>query len=462
MNQKLITFIVSDLHLGGGKFDPGDDHVYKGDQFAKFILTRLVETNEWKNGDIELFINGDFLDFVQVGPELYDGNLDTGWCSENESLNKLKVIIKGHKPIFDALRTFNEKSNLITIAAGNHDVDLYWPAVQQKIIDTIGNTNFEIGEEIVSRYDGRLLIGHGHMDDPANKFKNWAQPVVKEKNSELPPRLEMCPGTKFMVKFVNLLEAKYPFADNIIPETNLARILWKEDKIGAVLAAALLFKFMGTEPRAFLGSSTSDKTEILKQIKDYLEVPNFLNEVTSIYNEVFNLHETEKAVKSKLKEDDELFQFVNAVFTNMSPEEWQPVFDKWPIKTTLSIHSNDATLSIGYAGISDIKSELREKAMSMLTENVDIVVYGHTHQPDKADFKVKKYFNPGSWTRYVDIKNIDSLTLEDLANESDFPYQLNYIKVWKDIDPNKKILQSEMITFEELLGTKFKATGNTG
>ena len=98
----------------------------------------------------------------------------------------------------------------------------------------------------------------------------------------------------------------------------------------------------------------------------------------------------------------------------------------------------------------------------MLTENVDIVVYGHTHQADKADFKVKKYFNPGSWTRYVNIKNIDSLTLKDLANESDFPYQLNYIKVWKDLDPNKKILQSEMITFQELLGTKFKATGYTG
>jgi len=34
----------------------------------------------------------------------------------------------------------------------------------------------------------------------------------------------MCPGTLFMVKFVNWLEQEYPFADHLKPVTALSRI----------------------------------------------------------------------------------------------------------------------------------------------------------------------------------------------------------------------------------------------
>ena len=61
----------------------------------------------------------------------------------------------------------------------------------------------------------------------------------------------------------------------------------------------------------------------------------------------------------------------------------------------------------------------------------EIVVMGHTHQPDILKFGEKRYYNPGSWTRYADINIQESITFEQLKTESNFPYQLNYIKVEK-------------------------------
>ena len=70
---------------------------------------------------------------------------------------------------------------------------------------------------------------------------------------------------------------------------------------------------------------------------------------------------------------------------------------------------------------------LAERAKELLETNVDIVVFGHTHQPDRRDFNGRFYFNPGSWTRYVELGPMSKLTMEDLRNESRVPYALNCV-----------------------------------
>lgn len=47
MSDKPVTLIVSDLHLGGGSSDPGDDHVFHKSQFRDFIRQQ-AETPEGK------------------------------------------------------------------------------------------------------------------------------------------------------------------------------------------------------------------------------------------------------------------------------------------------------------------------------------------------------------------------------------------------------------------------------
>lgn len=145
MNEKLVTIIVSDLHLGGGAADPGDDHVYQNAEFSTFIQEQK-NTKEGQSGDIELIINGDFLEFAQVRPDVYTLGSSKYWCSVDESLQKLEAILSGHANVFGALKEFQTCGNSVTIAAGNHDVDLYWDRVRKRLQEEIGSVRFELGD----------------------------------------------------------------------------------------------------------------------------------------------------------------------------------------------------------------------------------------------------------------------------------------------------------------------------
>jgi UDP-2,3-diacylglucosamine pyrophosphatase LpxH len=457
VKQKPITIIVSDLHLGGGKADPGDDHVYQKGQFSKFILEGIPESKE---GKVELFINGDFLEFAQVKPDVYTLGSSRYWCSETESLEKLSAILSGHKNIFLALKEFQEKDNFVTIAAGNHDVDLYWKRVQEEIRKVAGPVQFAIGDEWYHRYSGRLMISHGHMIDPANKFKRWKNPIRKGPKGI--PRLEMCPGTLFMVKFVNWLDERYPFSDNVKPIMNLARLLYKEPKGGFKAVLWTLLKFAGSHPiKALSVQDEKNLKPVLNFGDDILNEiafnDKFLEELAVIYNKMGKLAMTPEKIRKNLKSEEDLFNFLKDIIVKLSPEDWLPVFNA-STPSALGIGDNKArTLSIVRSGMSKDKENLREEAITQLSSpDVEVVVCGHTHQPDEWRGPKGKwdggYFNPGSWTRYLDISKAKNLTLADLKREEDFPYQLNYIRV-EESSSGK--LRASKVCFEKQQGTKW-------
>ena len=104
------------------------------------------------------------------------------------------------------------------------------------------------------------------------------------------------------------------------------------------------------------------------------------------------------------------------------------------------------------SGIADEKAILQGTAKKFFFEGAEVVVFGHTHQPDECKLNGKRYFNPGSWTRYVKLEDLNSLTLKDLENDEDFPYQLNFIRIAALKSGN---LVSEKICYEQKDGQKF-------
>lgn len=452
MSDKPITLIISDLHVGGGPADAGDDHVYQNNQLRRFIEEARNST-DGQAGRIELFINGDFLEFAQVRPEVYTLGSATYWCSEKESMEKLNAIIDGHPDIFAALKDFQGRGNQVTLGAGNHDVDVYWDDVQKRIREVAGPVDFAIREDVYNRYDGRLVIGHGHFLDPANRFKNWADPFAVH-NGEL--RLAMCPGTLFMVKFVNGLEEKFKFSDNMKPITALARVLMKEEKMGFVAAAWSLLTFIGRNPINALGKDKADPAKAIPigtRIATALQNPTFLAKITNLYQTFIDPNVTSDEVAKRLQSDKEVTDFVNQLVVKADPDEWVDAFDAVG-KSTLG--KSPHTLSILKAGMAKDKEDLRRNAeLKMTGAKIEVVVYGHTHQPHEwrvAGDSDGGYFNPGSWTRYVDVTDMPNLTLADLEKEEDFPYQLNYIRVEQTALGK---LHAEKICFEQANGAKF-------
>jgi UDP-2,3-diacylglucosamine pyrophosphatase LpxH len=441
MSAKQLTIITSDLHMGGGPSDPGDDFVYEDGQFLKFIKAQQ-ETTEWRRGQMELILNGDFLEFAQVRPEAYTLRSSKFWCSEAESLAKLECILRGHAEIFAALRAFQENGNLVTIAAGNHDVDLYWPGVKGKVEQASGAVCWELGSEWYYRYLGRLAIAHGQQLDPANTFQHWGRPVLVDGDGEF--RLEMCPGTLFVVKFVNELEAEYPFADNLHPVTALAEVLWREDRPGYWTAARLLSRFCFRHPAVTAEKQTQDQ--------DSLE--GLRKRLAEVYREVRSVVATDVDIREALSTDDGLNKFVLDVVATLPTEGWEGILGPEGPATLEKGARGRRTLEMVRAGFVRADEAFRKAARKMLGKGAQVVVLGHTHLPDMERTKKGAYFNPGSWTRYANAEATESLTMDDLKNEEDFPYQLNYVRVEQSTEG---ALGAEMICFEQKQGRKFRS-----
>jgi UDP-2,3-diacylglucosamine pyrophosphatase LpxH len=463
MSDKPVTLVVSDLHVGGGAQDPGDDHVYQNDQFRRFV-EETANSDDGRAGRVELFINGDFLEFAQVRPDIYTLGSADYWCSEAESVEKLRAILGGHADIFAALKAFGDRGNQVTLGAGNHDVDLYWGDVQKMIGEAAGGVRFETGQDVSTRHGGRLVIGHGHMIDPANSFKNWADPFVVRKGrggaDEL--RLEMCPGTLFMVKFVNGLEDRYKFSDNMKPITALARLLYKEQRWGLAVAAWSFLSFVARHPTVALSADDQKlvgMTSVGSRVAEELAVnPEFLARVGDAYRELVDASAGDAEVAAALGTEEAVNAFVNRLIVEgFGPDRFVQLFNV-SAGGTLGVGGGGEHLSIIRAGMAHDKEELRQEAERRLAEpGVEVVVFGHTHQPDEwrglGGGTEGGYFNPGSWTRYVDVTDMADLKLDDLKREEDFPYQLNYVRVEEGASGS---LRAEMKCFEEQSGDRFR------
>lgn len=431
MSDKQVVVVISDLHVGGGPQDPGDDHVYDQGQLREFVREHLTRSHDGARGEIELFINGDFLEFAQVQQSAYKLGSADAWCSETESLEKLETILSGHADIFDAMRGFQEKGNHVTIAAGNHDVDLFWPAVQRRIRAAAGDVRFVLGTEWCARFGGRLRISHGHQRDLANRFQDWARPFVKGPDGQ--DRLEMCPGTLFMVKFVNWLERDYPFADNIKPIGALRRILWREDKLGAVAVAWMLTRFCATHPAVTLGSESPDDplrdfpSLLLDAARSDSEVGDRLR---AWYRRYVDPEATDSAAERQMLNGNTLHRMLMRVMCEEEPAAWQRTLDRASVKQG-TLGENEGTLQLAESQKVDDKQLFREVATAELASgHTRFVILGHTHLPDELELDGgRKYFNPGSWTRYADLVTQQGLTLADLRDESRYPYSLKYVRV---------------------------------
>ena len=441
MNDDRITLIVSDLHVGGGPADAGDDHVYHNNQLVNFVRAQGA-TPEGLDGRLELFFNGDFLEFAQTDVKAFSLVSDKCWCTEVESLRKLETILKGHPEIFEALRDFQKPGNVVTIAAGNHDVDLYWAKVQARLREVAGaGLRFEIGQDWIERYDGKLQVGHGHMSDVANRFENWAHPVVTTQwGIEC---LEMCPGTLFMVKFVNKLEAQYPFADNLLPVTKLASVLLRDDKSGFASVGWMFTRLVATTSPTTLGTDTGEDygTRLLGLVQGSRSRAARL---AAILQEQ-DMEEDRQLLAARALTQERLASLMFALLGRLDMRTRQSLFDL--SDTGVDLGTDNVTLAaIVRANLVDGKIELKKVAKKRGTlKNASVVVMGHTHQADELEWNGGKYYNPGCWTRYLELEPGRSITLEDLKEESKYPYALNFVRVERQGDS----LASEMVNIDQ-------------
>ena len=267
--------IVSDLHLSeglnpqDGKFSRLEDFLFD-DALARFLRyhEKIKEQPRFGGRPWTLVVNGDMFDFLQVvslprqgreqltvkGAER-DGKLSRNerkyglGTTAGESEWKLRRIAQGHPRFFAALGWFLAHGNHLAIVKGNHDVNLYWPQVQERCVEEIKRAYMrerqalgygpQLTTEDLARvhfypwfyYEpGRVYVEHGGQYEAANHFRDYLAPLLPND----PERLELPWGSLFVRYLFNKLEEVHPFADNIKPASRYLGWAFKTDPFGTI------------------------------------------------------------------------------------------------------------------------------------------------------------------------------------------------------------------------------------
>ncbi len=421
--------ILSDLHLGAGfaPANPLEDFV-SDDAFAALLADLTAESDERKM-DIELLINGDMIEFLQTpAADSFDPTRaypEEAYRSTTEEASVLKtlLVIQGHLTFFAALRNFLHPSpprRRITILKGNHDVNLYWPGVQDAIRAAIGATgerqDLLLFEERSVAREG-IYVEHGNQyAEKVNRFDYFEEPL----DPDQPTTLETPPGSEFVIDFFNGIEREMWWVDAVKPITAL---IWYGFAIDFGFASRVLVNFLRVAPNLLIGSFAVEESggiaahpaELRQQLEDQAQVAAWRERYATdpTFRRQFN-----RQVGQLLHKAD-------------APPEVAPPTppSKPPGETADQDHALEKAQDI--TEMSDLA--LRQVAQEKLNEtDAQVVVFGHTHRALWEQLEGGIHVNSGTWTWWRDFAGTDLGTWQQLyAHPESFtqPHYLTYVRV---------------------------------
>lgn len=216
--QKTVL-VISDLHLGAGSlYDHKRNFLedfHSDSQLVDFL--QYFSSGEYASREVEVIINGDFLDFLAVPYVRY---FDDEFWSEEAVVEKLKIILEAHREVFEAMEKFlrGDKKKIVYII-GNHDGELILPKVREHFISIFSDSvkkSIEIKMDLNGEYwplPG-ILIKHGHEYELAHQFHIVDSVVMNEEKKRyfIPPW-----GSYYVTRVVNRFKQDRSYINAVRP-----------------------------------------------------------------------------------------------------------------------------------------------------------------------------------------------------------------------------------------------------
>lgn len=218
--------VISDCHLSAGRYyegklNPHEDFHYDEDLVG---LIRHFSTDQYGEiagipVEVELVIDGDFLDFLNVPIR---GEFDDA-VTEDLAVAKVHAILAGHREVFKAIRDFASlEGKSVTYLVGNHDADLFFDRVREAVTrdwDPEGRFPSEKVKLVVDREflhypECGLEIHHGNQFDGGSEL-DFSHPTRGRYHGK--PLLNLPWSSIYVLKIVNRLKWLRPQFDKIRP-----------------------------------------------------------------------------------------------------------------------------------------------------------------------------------------------------------------------------------------------------
>ena len=408
MSRKAII-VISDTHIGAGGREQGN----KLEDFisdAEFVdwLHDLVQESNRDDVEMDLVINGDWIEFLQI-PSVdqfephrqYDAEEYTN-PAEEEALQRLEVLREWHPGIFLGLSDFlnpDSPRRRVIILYGNHDPETAYPAVQARLREMLNVQDHpEIFTVGVRRYfENGVFIEHGNAYvEEINRFSDPDHPFEPDN----PQVVDRPPGSQFVTYFFNPMEWERPWIDGVHPLTSLIfYALAFEPSFG--LDVLRVFLKVAPDVLKDVIAAGAPAPSVGDQILEQIETP-----------------EQAQAVAERLQTDPEF----KAAFTH---QVTQALIEKGAAPAPTA----------GVAGLAaEVPAEVRareltERYWQMLEEKADeiareqgaqVVLFGHIHEfIDKTLPSGAKYINTGTWVWKGDFSEAPDQVWQDLVKNPD-------------------------------------------
>lgn len=428
-----FKIVISDLHLSAGYESEGNLlEDFSSDQEFAALLDEIAAESEREGVDVELIVNGDAFEMLQVphvdsfDPLMLYEPEDYHSSSEADSALKMALVIDGHRPVFDALGRFLQVGpprRCVTFIKGNHDLNIYWKAVQDQIRRALAASG---GRKTLLSFEERLISREGIYVEHGNQYADIMSQVKtmeEPRDRDDPSQLAIPPGSWFVMDVFNRVERERYWIDGVKPITALVWYALAFDFPFAAKAIATLIRALpGIIRDGFLPFDTEEAGVLDQDWQDRVQVEALASRYES---DMAFRAELNAELARVLSPGPESLSFDAGLEADMS----EPVAMGDQVRRRLN--------SSLYAAAAKCAAESKAK----------LVTFGHTHDARVEDLPGGAvYINSGTWTWQADFGTAGKETWQDLFKHPERftgDRQLSYIRINYDADgdPVGQLLQ---------------------
>lgn len=261
----MIILVLSDLHLGKGRFlKNGQNNLLEDfledEKFYDFC--DYYSKGDYEKENVHLVLNGDILNLIQID---IDG-VYTNIIDEEVTVHAINSIVKGHAKFFEGLRRFLKVPNKkITYIIGNHDSGMAFKEAQILMRKYIGE-ELEFAFELQTH---GVHIEHGHRFEVINTVP-YTKYFMEGPNGKTILNLPW--GTLFCINLLPILRKDRPNIDKVRPLGSYVRWCFFYDFAFFIKMTKIVLKYLlYSNLDEYVKENRNFKTTltILKQITIY-------------------------------------------------------------------------------------------------------------------------------------------------------------------------------------------------